>query len=361
MGFGGGQNGWRRSTLWWWLVIRLVIVITLYCIKMPNILLCTVVKNLPAYAEDVRDAGLIPRSGRFPLRRPWQPIPVFLPGIPWTQEPGRIQSIGSQRIRHDWSDSACTHAHLKLTWFKKKKTPGPINLFIAFHCPEYSFSWHSTALICPSILKFQSSSHPTTTPPGELFLPASMFFLPWFHLLGWPFIFQGLVQVALLARSLPIFQFQLHFFSLCSYSRRRQWHPTPILLPGKSHGWRSLVGYSPCRRGESDMTEWLHFHFSFWCTGEGNGNTLQCSCLENPRDRGAWWAAVYGVAQSRTRLTWLSSSIISVALLENSFQWAWNYIKFCVCIHHLYPTIHFFRLDYIFLPLHPRLFSFHCM
>ena len=56
------------------------------------------------------------------------------------------------------------------------------------------------------------------------------------------------------------------------------------------------------------MTERLHFHFSLSCIGEGNGNPLQCSCLENPRDGGAWWAAVYGVAQSRTRLKWLSSS-----------------------------------------------------
>ena len=53
---------------------------------------------------------------------------------------------------------------------------------------------------------------------------------------------------------------------------------------------------------ESDTTEQLHFHFSLSCIGEGNGNPLQCSCLENPRDGGAWWAAVYGVAQSRTRL-----------------------------------------------------------
>ena len=57
---------------------------------------------------------------------------------------------------------------------------------------------------------------------------------------------------------------------------------------------------------ESDTTERLHFHFSLSCIGEGNGNTLQCSCLENPRDGEAWWAAVYGVAQSRTRLKWLS-------------------------------------------------------
>ena len=59
---------------------------------------------------------------------------------------------------------------------------------------------------------------------------------------------------------------------------------------------------------ELDTTERLHFHFSFSCTGEGNGNPLQRSCLENPRDGGAWWAAVYGVAQSRTRLKRLSSS-----------------------------------------------------
>ena len=79
---------------------------------------------------------------------------------------------------------------------------------------------------------------------------------------------------------------------------RRQWHPTPVLLPGKSHGRRSLVGCSPGGRKESDTTEGLHFHFSLSCVGEGNGNPLQWSCLENPRDGGAWWAAVHGVAES---------------------------------------------------------------
>ena len=92
------------------------------------------------------------------------------------------------------------------------------------------------------------------------------------------------------------------------YSRKRQWHPTPVLLPGKPHGRRSLVGCSPWGCKESDMTERLHFHFSLSCIGAGNGNPLQCSCLENPRDGGAWWAAVYGVAQSQTRLKQLSSS-----------------------------------------------------
>ena len=95
---------------------------------------------------------------------------------------------------------------------------------------------------------------------------------------------------------------------------RRQWHPNPVLLPGKSHGQRSLVSCSPWGFEESDMTERLHFHFSLSRIGEGNSNPLQCSCLENPRDGGAWWAAVYGIAQSRTWLKRLrissSSSIV---------------------------------------------------
>ena len=87
-----------------------------------------------------------------------------------------------------------------------------------------------------------------------------------------------------------------HILILSSYDlkgfmgeiRRRQWHPTPVLLPGKSHGRRSLVGCSPRGREESDTTGQLHFHFSLSCIGEGNGNPFQCSCLENIRDGGAW-------------------------------------------------------------------------
>ena len=101
------------------------------------------------------------------------------------------------------------------------------------------------------------------------------------------------------------------------YSWRRQWHPTPVLLPQKSHGRRSLVGCSPWGRKESDTTERLPFHFSLSCIEEGNGNPLQCSCLKNPRDGGAWWAALYGVAQSRTRLKRLSSSSSQCSCLEN--------------------------------------------
>ena len=88
----------------------------------------------------------------------------------------------------------------------------------------------------------------------------------------------------------------------------RQWHPTPVLLPGKSHGRRSLEGCSPWGRWGSGTTERLHFHFSLSCIGEGNGNPLQYSCLENPRDGRAWWAAIYGVAQSQTQVKQLSNS-----------------------------------------------------
>ena len=101
------------------------------------------------------------------------------------------------------------------------------------------------------------------------------------------------------ATSLSLFTF-MHW--------RRKWQPTPMFLPGESQGQRSLVGCSPWGRKESDMTKLLHSHFSLSCIGKGNGNPLQCSCLENSRDGGAWWAAVYGVAQSRTRLKRLSSS-----------------------------------------------------
>ena len=99
-------------------------------------------------------------------------------------------------------------------------------------------------------------------------------------------------------------------FCLCGVSCNSEeaWQPTPVLLPGKSHGQRSLVGCSPWGREESDMTEPLHFHFSLSHIGEGNGNPLWCSCLENPRDGGAWWAAVYGIAQGQTQLKRLSSS-----------------------------------------------------
>ena len=110
-----------------------------------------------------------------------------------------------------------------------------------------------------------------------------------------------------------IFQVNITYYKVW----RRQWHSTPVLLPGKPHGRRSLVGCSPWGRKESDTTEWLPFHFSLSCIGEGNGNPLQCSCLENPRDGGAWWAAVYGVAQIGH--DWSHLAAAAVALQGNIF------------------------------------------
>ena len=83
-------------------------------------------------------------------------------------------------------------------------------------------------------------------------------------------------------------------------------------------GRKSKKRWDLCIRvADSDITERLHFHFSLSCTGEGNGNPLQYSCLENPRDGGAWWAAVYRVAQSRTRLKRLSSSSSSSSMADS--------------------------------------------
>ena len=115
----------------------------------------------------------------------------------------------------------------------------------------------------------------------------------------------------------------IYFAHLSCTWLRRQWHPTPVLLPGKSHGWRNLVGCSPWGRWRSDTTERLHFHFSLSCIGEGNGNPLQYSSLKNPRDGGAWWTAVYGVAQSWTWLKRLSSSSSSMYLII--------ILLYCIC------------------------------
>ena len=124
--------------------------------------------------------------------------------------------------------------------------------------------------------------------------------------------------------------------------------PTPVLLPGQSHGQRSLVGCSPWGLEESDRTEQLHFHFSLSCLGEGDGNPLQCSCLETPRDGVGWWAAVCGVAQSWTRLKWLSSSSSSgqeslrrngVAIMVN--QRVWNAVLGCSLKNNRMISVHF--------------------
>src|SRR5574340_842824 len=95
--------------------------------------------------------------------------------------------------------------------------------------------------------------------------------------------------------------------SMATHSSILVWRIPWTEEPGRLQSMGSL---------ESDTTERLHFDFSLACIGEGNDNPLQCSCLENPRDRGAWWAAVCGVAQSRTRLKRLSSSSLSDTILD---------------------------------------------
>ena len=102
------------------------------------------------------------------------------------------------------------------------------------------------------------------------------------------------------------------YIQLTHFAVQQRLTPEKVMAPHSSTlAWKtpwSLVGCSPRGCTESDTTEPLHFHFSLSCIGEGSGNPLQCSCLENPRDGGAWWSAVYGVTQSRTRLKRLSSS-----------------------------------------------------
>ena len=121
---------------------------------------------------------------------------------------------------------------------------------------------------------------------------------------NWQTFLTSLLTISLLSHPAS------NFKPVSSTIRRRPWQATPVLLPRKSHGWRSLVGCILWGSYKLLETERLHFHFSLSRNGEGNGNPLQCSCLENPRDVRAWWAAVYGVSQNRTRLKRLSSSSI---------------------------------------------------
>ena len=141
--------------------------------------------------------------------------------------------------------------------------------------------------------------------------------------------------------------------------QRRQWHPTPVLLPGKSHGWRSLVGCSPWGRWESDTTERLPFHFSLSSIGEGNGNPLQCSCLENPRDGGAGGCYLWGltdsdmteVTQQQQQLVFLpglrSKSLPDSALVRYLFKDFFSGSQSLTSLFH-------------FLPFHFMLFPFLC-
>ena len=123
--------------------------------------------------------------------------------------------------------------------------------------------------------------------------------------------------------------------SLSDIYKDLPWQPQKEMAPHSStFAWKIPWKEEPGRLRsigslESDTTEQLHFHFSLSCIGEGNGNPLQCSCLENPRDGGAWWAAIYGVPQSWTRLKRLSSSSSSShgnreESMTSLLIWAWQ-------------------------------------
>ena len=162
--------------------------------------------------------------------------------IPWMEEPGGLQSMGSLGVGHDRATSLSL---LTFMHWRRKWQPTPVFL------PRESQGLRS--LVSMGL-----------------------------HRVG----HHGVTSLSLLTF--------MH--------GRRKWQPTPVFLPGESQGQGSLVGCSPWGPYESETTGRLHFYFSLSCLGEGNGNPLQCSCLENPRDRGTWWAAVYGVMQSQTRL-----------------------------------------------------------
>ena len=120
------------------------------------------------------------------------------------------------------------------------------------------------------------------------------------------------------------------------FSRQEYWSgvplPSPQIKPTYTLAWKIPWAEEPGRCSpwggeESDTTERLHFHFSLSCIREGNGNPLQCSCLENHRDRGAWWAAISEVTQSRTRLKRLSSSTSSKAFDCVDHNKLWKILK----------------------------------
>ena len=213
----------------------------------------------------------------------------------WTGRPGVLRFMGSQRVGHEW---AAEMNWTELNWSTE-----------AF---PFDFSlWVLSPIIWSS---FVNSG--LFTVPWKIFPLGFILLLLWSLVLRYLFLsFNFLHLLSFQCSSTVIVSLEICLTSLVKNiilsllsKWRRQWHPTPVLLPGKSRGWRSLVGCSPWGREESETSERVHFHFSLSCIGEGNGNPLQCSCLENPRDGGAWCAAVYGVAQSRTWLKRLSSS-----------------------------------------------------
>ena len=234
------------------------------------------VKNLPAMQEP-QEMWVQSLDWKDPLEKEMATHSSILAWrIPWTEEPGEFQSMGLQRVRHNWSDLAHAHSnHINQS-----------NPFLGL-----SFIRAGPKAGCSDVLSPDLGAAHSSLPS-----PSS-----WW---SWCLLYTGCTdKMIMMSRS---------FEDVSCGTQRRQWHTTPVFLPGKSHGQRSLVGCSSWGLEESDTTEWLHFHFSPSCIGEGNGNPLQYSCLENPGDGRAWWAAIHGVAQSWTRLKRLSSSSSSL-------------------------------------------------
>ena len=188
-------------------------------------------------------------------------------------------------VLHHIPEFAQTHVH----WVGDTIQPSHPLLFPS--SPAFSLSQHQ------GLFQWINSSHQPkywsfsfNISPSNEYSGLISFMIDWFDLLA----VQGTLKSLL----------QHHSSKASIIWCSDKWQPTPVLLPGKSHGQRSLVDYSLWDRKESDTTERLHFHFSLSCIGEGNGNPLQYSCLENSTDGGVWWATVHGITKS---WTWLSN------------------------------------------------------
>ena len=191
----------------------------------------------------------------------WEPINRSIPGFP---------------VHHQFPESTHTHVHCVSDAIQ------PSHYLSSPYPPALNLSQHQSLFKWVSSLHQVAGSFTFSISPSNEYSGLISFRMDWLDLLA----LQGTLKSLL----------QHHSSKASTLWCSSQWHPTPVLLPGKSHGWRSLEGCSPWGHWGSDTTERLHFHVSLSFIGEGNGSPLQCSYLENPEDGGAWWAGVYGVA-----------------------------------------------------------------
>ena len=211
--------------------------------------------------------------------------------IPWTEEPGRLQSMGLRRVGHDWVTS------LSLPCIGEGNG-NPLQCSCLENPRDEGARWAAVYEVAQSRtrLKWRSSSSSSWEKEKAMAPHSSTpaWKIPW---MGEPGRLQSMESLRVghdWATSLSLFTF-MHW--------RRKWQPSPVFLPGESQGWGSLVGCHLWGRTESDTTEVTQQqrqHNIYW---RRQWHPLQYCCLENPRDRGAWWTAVYGVAQSRAQLS----------------------------------------------------------